>query len=432
MIYIIIQKIMLIKNGKVILFKADDVSVENKDIRIENDIIKQIEDNIEPQADEKVIDASNKVVMPGLINTHAHITMSIFRGTFEGCNLYTWLHEKIWPIEAELTEDQVYDATMLSILEMISTGTTCVNDHYFFSKKIRQALEESKMRAVLTRVLMDSDGKEASEQRINEFIDLYETRDKNNNLITYTVSPHSLYTCSDALLEKSKELAIKYNLPIHTHFLESIDEIEDIQKLRGEEASKVLKKYFDGIHLILAHCVKLNDEDIEILKTLDCGIAHNPISNFRLGCKIADTTKYLKNGINVALGTDGQGSGNNLDMFEAMKVATLSQGGIYENEKFINSRDVLKMATINGAKLLGLDKEIGSIEEGKKADLIIVDIAPKLDNIKMVPNNDVISNLVYNTEGRNVETTIVNGEILMENRKFVNLNVEKIIEKMKK
>ncbi len=432
MIYIIIQKIMLIKNGKVILFKADDVSVENKDIRIENDIIKQIEDNIESQANEKVIDASNKVVMPGLINTHAHITMSIFRGTFEGCNLYTWLHEKIWPIEAELTEDQVYDATMLSILEMISTGTTCVNDHYFFSKKIRQALEESKMRAVLTRVLMDSDGKEASEQRINEFIDLYETRDKNNNLITYTVSPHSLYTCSDALLEKSKELAIKYNLPIHTHFLESIDEIEDIQKLHGEEASKVLKKYFDGIHLILAHCVKLNDEDIEILKTLDCGIAHNPISNFRLGCKIADTTKYLKNGINVALGTDGQGSGNNLDMFEAMKVAALSQGGIYENEKFINSRDVLKMATINGAKLLGLDKEIGSIEEGKKADLIIVDIAPKLDNIKMVPNNDVISNLVYNIEGRNVETTIVNGEILMENRKFVNLNVEKIIEKMKK
>ena len=432
MIYIIIQKIMLIKNGKVILFKADDVSVENKDIRIENDIIKQIEDNIESQANEKVIDASNKVVMPGLINTHAHITMSIFRGTFEGCNLYTWLHEKIWPIEAELTEDQVYDATMLSILEMISTGTTCVNDHYFFSKKIRQALEESKMRAVLTRVLMDSDGKEASEQRINEFIDLYETRDKNNNLITYTVSPHSLYTCSDALLEKSKELAIKYNLPIHTHFLESIDEIEDIQKLHGEEASKVLKKYFDGIHLILAHCVKLNDEDIEILKTLDCGIAHNPISNFRLGCKIADTTKYLKNGINVALGTDGQGSGNNLDMFEAMKVAALSQGGIYENEKFINSRDVLKMATINGAKLLGLDKEIGSIEEGKKADLIIVDIAPKLDNIKMVPNNDVISNLVYNAEGINVETTIVNGEILMENRKFVNLNVEKIIEKMKK
>ena len=432
MIYIIIQKIMLIKDGKVILFKDNDVSVENKDIRIENDIIKQIEDNIEPQANEKVIDASNKVVMPGLINTHAHITMSIFRGTFEGCNLYTWLHEKIWPIEAELTEDQVYDATMLSILEMISTGTTCVNDHYFFSKKIRQALEESKMRAVLTRVLMDSDGKEASEQRINEFIDLYETRDKNNNLITYTVSPHSLYTCSDALLEKSKELAIKYNLPIHTHFLESIDEIEDIQKLHGEEASKVLKKYFDGIHLILAHCVKLNDEDIEILKTLDCGIAHNPISNFRLGCKIADTTKYLKNGINVALGTDGQGSGNNLDMFVAMKVAALSQGGIYENEKFINSRDVLKMATINGAKLLGLDKEIGSIEEGKKADLIIVDIAPKLDNIKMVPNNDVISNLVYNTEGRNIETTIVNGEILMENRKFVNLNVEKIIEKMKK
>src|SRR5699024_4803084 len=134
---------------------------------------------------EKVIDASHKVVMPGLINTHAHIAMSIFRGTFEGCDLYTWLNEKIWPIEAKLTEEDVYDASMLSILEMISTGTTCVNDHYFFSEKIRDALTESKMRAVITRVLMDNDGEEASQNRIDEFVHLYETRDVKNNLITY-------------------------------------------------------------------------------------------------------------------------------------------------------------------------------------------------------------------------------------------------------
>ena len=420
---------MLIKNGNVIIFEADDVKVKKVDIKIKDNIIEKIAEDIKPEENEKIIDATNKVVMPGLINTHAHIAMSIFRGTFEGCDLYTWLNQKIWPIEAKLTKEEVYNASMLSILEMISTGTTCVNDHYFFSEEIRKALTESKMRAVITRVLMDNDGKEASENRINEFIDLYETRDEDNKLITYSVAPHGLYTCSGEVLEKARKLAIKYNLSIHVHFLESINEVEDIKNLHRMRASQVLKKYFDGIHTILAHGVKLDDEDIEILKTMDCGISHNPLSNLRLGCKIADTTKYKQNGINVALGTDGQGSGNNLDMFEAMKMAALIQGGIHENEERLGSKDAIKMATINGAKLLGLDDKIGSIEEGKDADIIIVDIEPSLTNIKLIPNNDIISNLVYNTDGKNVDTTIVNGEVLMEKRKFKYLQPEKIIEK---
>ena len=421
---------MLIKNGNVIIFENDDVKVKKVDIRIQKNKIEKIEENLNQIENEKLIDASNKVVMPGLINTHAHIAMSIFRGTFEGCDLYTWLNKKIWPIEAKLTEEDVYNASMLSIIEMISTGTTCVNDHYFFSEQIRKALTESKMRAMLTRVLMDNDGEEASEKRIKEFINLYETRDIENELITYSVAPHGLYTCSGKILNTARELAIKYNLPIHVHFLESINEIEDIKKLHGESASKVLKRYFDGIHTILAHGVKLNDEDIEILKTMDCGISHNPLSNLRLGCKIADITKYKKQGILVGLGTDGQGSGNNLDMFETMKMAALIQGGIHENEERIDSKEAIKMATINGAKLLGMDNRIGSIEEGKEADIIIVDITPNMDNIKMIPNNDIISNLVYNTDGKNVETTIVNGEILMEKRELKYLSAEKIIEKI--
>ena len=423
---------MLIKNGNVIIFENDDVKVKKVDIRIQKNKIEKIEENLNQIENEKVIDASNKVVMPGLINTHAHIAMSIFRGTFEGCDLYTWLNQKIWPIEAKLTEEDVYNASMLSIIEMISTGTTCVNDHYFFSEQIRKALTESKMRAMLTRVLMDNDGEEASEKRIKEFINLYETRDRKNELITYSVAPHGLYTCSEKVLSMSRELAIKYNLPIHVHFLESINEIEDIKRLHGEKASNVLKRYFDGIHTILAHGVKLNEEDIEVLKTMDCGISHNPISNLRLGCKIADITKYKKQGILVGLGTDGQGSGNNLDMFEAMKIAALIQGGIHENEERIDSKEVIKMATINGAKLLGMDNVIGSIEVGKEADIIIVDITPNMDNIKMIPNNDIISNLVYNADGKNVETTIVNGEILMEKRKLKFLSSKKILEKFYK
>ena len=165
---------------------------------------------------------------------------------------------------------------------------------------------------------------------------------------------------------------------------------------------------------------------------MDCCIVHNPISNLRLGCKIADTTKYLKQGLNVALGTDGQGSGSNLDMFDAMRTACLIQGGIHENEERITAKDVIKMATINGAKALKLEDKIGSIEEGKQADLIIVDIEEKLDNIKMIPNLNYISNLVYNTSGNNVETTIVNGEILMENKEIKHIDVARVIEECKK
>ena len=292
---------MLIKNGQVVLFENEDVIVEEKDIKIENGKIKKIENDLEPDKNEYVINAKGKAIMPGLINTHSHIAMSIFRGTFEGCNLYTWLHEKVWPIEDNLTEEQIYDASRLSFLEMISTGTTCVNDQYFMPEQTRRAANEMKIRAVLTRPLMDIGSENILENRIQEFKSFYESRDKDNDLITYSVSPHGLYTCSDKCLKKARELALEYDLPVHVHFLESIDEIEDIKRIHKDNASKVLKKYFLGIHTILAHCVKLDDEDIEILKTMDCGVAHNPVSNLRLGCKIADTTKYIKEGINVAL-----------------------------------------------------------------------------------------------------------------------------------
>ena len=426
---------LLIKNGIVFVYQKDDITLEEKDLLIQNGKIVKIEKNIEKTEvlteNLKIIDATNHIIMPGLINTHAHIPMSIFRETTEGCKLYEWLQDKIWPVEAKLNEEDIYWASMLSYVEMIATGTTCVNDHYFMTESIRKAAKDVGLRAVLTRVLMDTDGKDAGKQRINEFQELYETREKDNDLITYTVSPHSLYTCSDDCLQEAAKLAKQYELPVHVHFLESIDEIEDIQKQHGKPAIEVLKQYFEGIYTILAHGVKLTDQEIETLKTMDCGIAHNPVSNLRLGCKIADTTKYLQNGINVAIGTDGQGSGSNLDMFEAMRIACLIQGGIHENEERINAKDGIKMATINGAKLLGLDDKIGSIEIGKDADIILVNIEEKLDNITMLPNLNLIANLVYNTTGKNVDTTIVKGNILMENRKIKHIDVGKVIEKCK-
>lgn len=424
---------LLIKNGKVLLFKENDVVIEPKDILIRNGKITKIESKIteNEKKDIKIIDAAEHIIMPGLINTHAHIPMSIFRETTEGCKLYEWLHEKIWPREDKLTREDIYIASMLSYIEMISTGTTCINDQYFMSEEIRQATKKCKVRAVLTRTIMDTD--DSLEQRVEEFRDFYNSRDKNEDLITYSVAPHSLYTCSDKCLKATANLAREYNLPIHIHFLESIDEIKDIQKQHGKPAIEVLKEHFDGIHTILAHGVHLNSHDIEVLKTMNCGIAHNPVSNMRLGCTIADTTRYLQEGINVALGTDGQGSGSNLDMFEAMRVACLIQGGIHENEERLTAKDAIRMATINGAKLLGLENKIGSIEIGKDADLILVNIEENLDNITMLPNLNEIANLVYNTSGRNVDTTIVKGNILMENRriKINGVNVDEIIAKCK-
>lgn len=420
---------LLIKGGKVLLFKDNDVSIQKKDVLIENGKITQIKEKIEERKEIKKIEVIDHIVMPGLINTHAHIPMSIFRETTEGCKLYEWLNEKIWTREDKLTKEDVYWASMLSYYEMIATGTTTINDQYFMSEEIRHAAEDCKVRAVITRPIMDADGRFA--QRVKEFREFYESRDRNNDLITYSVAPHSLYTCSDACLQVTADLAREYDLPIHVHFLESIDEIEDIKKQHKKKAIEVLKQFFDGIHTILAHGVHLDAEDIKILKTMDCGIAHNPISNLRLGCTIADTTKYIKEGLNVALGTDGQGSGSNLDMFEAMRVACLIQGGIHENEERITAKDVLRMATINGAKLLGLEEKIGSIEVGKDADLIIVNTKESLDNITMLPNLNEIANLVYNTSGRNVDTTIVKGEVLMENRQMKIGDVQSVINKCK-
>ena len=331
---------LLIKNGKVLIYKNNDVILEEKDILIQNGKIATIDKNIDinristkqsenekkehelvqtiKKMDQnehtqtiheinkgkeknkiKIIDATHHIVMPGLINTHAHIPMSIFRETTEGCKLYEWLQDKIWPVEDQLTQEDVYWASMLSYIEMISTGTTCINDQYFLQDAIRKAAEDMGVRVVLTRPVIGE--KEEAEKRIAEFRKFYETRDKGNELITYTVAPHSLYTCSTETLQMTADLAKELNLAIHVHFLESVDEIEDIKQKHGEKASKVLKKYFDGIHTILAHAVHLDDEDVAILKTMDCGIAHNPVSNLRLGCTIADTTKYLQNNLNVAL-----------------------------------------------------------------------------------------------------------------------------------
>lgn len=415
----------LIKNCNLISISEKREKYEKGiDILIEDGHISKIGKDIEVSKEIKVIDATDKIVMPGFINTHTHIAMSIFRDTLDGYGLQDWLNKKIWPMEAKLTEEDIYYASLLSCIEMIKTGTTTFNDQYFMAESTIKAVLETGLNMHTTRTIMDLSGD--GDIKLKELEDLINRYNNKYENITINAGIHGLYTTSRECVEKAVRLAKKYNLYIHMHFAENTKEIEDIKKIhKTDYPVNLLNKYFKGINLVLAHCVKMDENDIKKLDKKFVNVAHCPVSNLRLGCGVAKVNSFLKNGINVSLGTDGQGSGSNLDMFETMKCAALLQKGINEDATLLTAYEVIKMATINGAKALGIDNKTGSIEEGKNADLIILD----LNSITTQPINDVFSNIVYNVKGNNVITTISNGKVLMENRKTNFENEEEIYAK---
>ena len=415
--------IKVIKNGIVITMdEKREKKFEKLDVVIENDTIKELVDNYMGEYDE-LIDASDRIVMPGLINCHTHLGMSIFRATNDNLGLDDWLNKKIWPIENNMTDDDVYYAVMLSCLEMLESGTTCSNDMYFGSLKAIDAIKKTKVRSVFSRCLMDSDSK--GDEKIEEFRRLYESN-KDNELIKFAVTPHSLYTCSEDYLKKCSDLGLEYNIPVHIHFSENESEVEGIKEKYNVEPVKALENLgFLRNKLVIAHGTFISDEGIDLLKGKDVSICHNPISNLNLGCGIADIVKYSKN-LNVCLGTDGQGSGNNMNLFYHMSVVDLLQKGKYKDPTVLSSYDTLKMATINGAKALGLDNLIGSIEIGKKADIVILD----LNSINTYPGVDLITNVVHNTETINIDTVLVNGDVLIKNHKLL-LDIDKSLLKDK-
>ena len=416
--------IKVIKNGCVITMdEKKEKQYEYVDIVIENNIITDIVDKYDDEADE-VIDAKGKIVMPGLINCHTHLGMSIFRATNDNLGLDDWLNKKIWPIENNMTDEDVYYSTLLSCLEMLETGTTCFNDMYFGCFKSIDAIKEMKIRGLFSRCLMDNDNN--GDERIEEFRKLYENN-KDNDLIRFAVAPHSLYTCSKNYLKKCSDLALELDLPLHIHFCENENEVKTITKNYHCDPVKALDK--TGLlrnKLILAHGTFITDKGLKLFKDKNVSICHNPISNLNLGCGIADIVKY-KDYVNMCLGTDGQGSGNNMNLFYHMSVVDLLQKGKYKDSTITSSYETLKMATINGAHALGLDKEIGSIEIGKKADIIILDV----NSINTYPNVDVITNIVHNIETINVESVMINGELLIYKHKLLlNLNKDALKEKV--
>ncbi|SJZ51728.1 amidohydrolase family protein [Mycoplasmopsis verecunda] len=359
---------------------------------------------------DQIIDARQNVIMPGLINTHSHIPMVLLRNHANDVNLEDWLYKHIFPVETKLSAKDIYHGTRLGILEMISTGTTTFVDMYFHVEEIAKATKELKMRAYLG-IGITKDSLERNLSQTKELFNYY----KNDDLINIIVAPHAVYTNDESDLIQAGKLAKELGSLETIHLNESWNEVNN--SMEKYNTTPLLEAYKTGnltSKTIVAHAVHLNDEEIKLIQEVGCSLAHNPCSNLKLSSGIMEVHKLLSKGINVTLGTDGAASNNNLDMFEEMKFASLLQKGVFGQPDMLNAWDTLKMATVNGAKALHRENELGKIKAGYLADLIMVN----LNNLNHTPRANIIDSLVYSTSGSDVMMTMINGEILYQYHEF--------------
>ncbi|MGE0041995.1 MAG: amidohydrolase [Vicinamibacterales bacterium] len=367
------------------------------------------------------IDATGRVVMPGLINTHTHAPMVMFRGLADDLALMDWLQKYIFPAEATLVSPEfVRVGTRLAALEMIRSGTTTFTDMYYFEDVIAREARNAGLRGVLGQTVIQfpvADAKTPAEAlaRAARFIDEF----AGDPLITPAVAPHAPYTLDTATLLACRDLAMRKGVPLLIHLAETEDEVKAIEDRSGLRPVGYLDKIgFWGPRIVAAHGVWVDDAEIDVLKRNDVGIAHNPESNMKLASGTAPVPAYLAKGVAVGLGTDGAASNNDLDMFEAMRQAAFVHKLVSRDPTAVSARTALEMATAGGARVLGRASDLGTLEAGKLADLIVV----RMDQPRQTPMYNPESHLVYTTRGDDVETTIVNGRILMRDRVVLSLD----------
>lgn len=350
-----------------------------------------------------VIDGENKVVMPGLINTHAHLAMTMLRSYADDMNLQDWLYNKIFPFEETLDESMIRTGSEIGIYEMLSSGTTCFNDMYFFEATTAEVAQEKGIRCVLSEGI-NFDGYKRKIELTEQLAEKY----KDIDLIKLGIAPHAIYTCDDELLRDCADYAESHNMMIHTHLAETQTEFNDSMEKHGLTPTEYMEStdMFKN-KTIAAHCVVMTDNDLDILKLHDVSVSHNPVSNLKLASGVAPVAKMIEKGINVSIGTDGASSNNNLDMFEEIKLTGILHKGIQLDPTILDAWTVLKMATVNGAKALGYNN-LGMIKSGYLADMIVIDF----NTPHLTPNHNTLSNLVYSASGSDVEYTIVNGKLV--------------------
>ncbi len=362
--------------------------------------------------DVRAMHLHHHAVMPGLVNLHAHAAMTLMRGLADDLPLMTWLNDHIWPAEAKVVSEQfVRDGTLLGCAEMLRGGITCFNDMYFFPGAAAEAVAQSGIRANLGLVMLEFPSAYASDA--DDYLHRgLEARDvcRGESRITFSLAPHAPYTVSDRSFQKALVYAEQLGIGLHLHLHETRDEIAGSEAQYGlRPIQRLLALGLLGPNVTAAHCVHLTPQEIEMLATQGCHVAHCPTSNLKLGSGIAPTSSLLQAGVNVGLGTDGAASNNRLDMFSEMRLAALlakSSG----DASALTAVQALEMATINGARALGLDQEIGSITRGKLADLVAIDFS----SIEMSPCYDPVSHLVYVAGREHVTHTWVGGELRYE------------------
>ena len=375
---------------------------------------------------ETKINANGKVAMPGLINCHTHVPMTLFRGIAEDQPLDTWLKKTIWPLEAKLRPEDVYVGALLGCLEMIKSGTTCFADMYFHEDMVAKATEKSGLRGVLAEGIIEAGNKVLGKKMLHKSANFAKRfHGYANDRVKAMLGPHAAYSCSPDLLVKISEKASELNVGVHLHLAES----NAMFKECGSSEVEFLEKIgFLKSHVLAAHCINLSRKDMHILSKRSVNVVHVPVANMKLGLSAAKIKDLIDLGVNVGLGTDGPASNNSLDMFETMKIATLLQKLIYLNPTVMPAYEVLKVATINGAKALGLRENVGSLQIGKKADIVLVDLAKP----HLKPLHNIYASILYSARGSDVDTVIVDGKILMENRHVKTLDERAVMEKAEK
>ena len=384
------------------------------------------------QTAETVIDAGGCAVLPGFVQTHIHLCQTIFRGAADDLALIDWLKQRVWPMEAAHTAASIAASARLGIAELIKGGTTCAltMETVNHTGEVFKVVEETGFRATVGKCMMDKGAEvpaalqEQTSNSIAESIALLDAwHGKANGRIRYCFAPRFAISCTRELLERVAELARERGVMVHTHASENTTECQLVQEETGLRNVAYLHSVrLTGRHVALAHCVHLSVDEIETLKSTGTNVVHCPSSNLKLASGIAPIAKLLEEGISVSLGADGAACNNRLNMFTEMRTAALLQKVVHGPEVLPAAR-VLRMATIDGAKALGLEAEIGSIEVGKRADLSVV----KLDRLHTTPAHDVVSALVYSAEANDVATVIIDGQLVMHERKLLTINERETI-----
>jgi 5-methylthioadenosine/S-adenosylhomocysteine deaminase len=418
---------LIITNGILMTMDPDDRVIDRGAVAVAGDTITALGSTADIAGTDakETIDAKGGIIMPGLVNTHTHAAMTLFRGLADDLPLMDWLNDHIFPAEALLDRNKVHAGSLLGCAEMILSGTTTFCDMYLFEDAVAQAAKSAGMRAVVGEVLYDfpspnygpiEDGFEFTRRLIEKWQD--------DPLVTIAVEPHSPYLCAPELLTRAADMAREHQVPMVTHLSETRKEVDDMQRRYGATPVQHLANLgVLGEHLLACHCVVLSDSDMDLLAANDVKVSHNPESNMKLASGVSPVSDLVDRGVCTALGTDGCSSNNNLDLFGEMDMAAKLHKASSLDPTVMKAGTVLRMATIEGARALGLASITGSLEVGKKADIIVIDTCKP----HLTPMYHPASHLVYAVTGSDVGATVVNGRVLMRDRRLQHMDLQQVM-----